>query len=184
MPRKPPRRVDSGYLERVSLFYLERYATSRENLRRYLMRKVQESARAYGTDPEEGAAQVAALLDKLTRTGLLDDRRFAAARARTLHRQGRALGAVRLGLRAKGVTAEEAEHAVEGLRDEIPAADLAAAVSLARRRRFGPFGAAADPKQQQRQIAAMARRGFSLDVIRRVLRAESPEAAEALARPD
>jgi regulatory protein len=184
MPRKTPRRADQGYLERVALFYLERYATSRENLRRYLMRKVQESARAHGTDAEQGAQWVAALLDKLVRNNLLDDRRFAAARARTLQRQGRALGAVRMGLQLKGVTADEAERAVESLRDEIPNADLRAAVALARRRRFGPFGPAADPRERQRQTAAMARRGFSLEVIRRVLGAESADAAEALADAD
>ena len=71
--RRPPRKATPRYLENAALHYLERFATSAENLRRVLMRKVDRSARAHGTDPDEGAAAVEALIERFVRAGLLDD---------------------------------------------------------------------------------------------------------------
>ena len=53
--RKPPRRVTAQYLENAALHYLQRFASSSASLRRVLMRKVDRSAQAHGTDPAEGA---------------------------------------------------------------------------------------------------------------------------------
>ena len=48
--RRVPRKATPKRLERVALHYLERYSSSSENLRRVLMRRVERSARAHGTD--------------------------------------------------------------------------------------------------------------------------------------
>ena len=55
---KLPRKVTLKSLENAALFYLQRYATSTENLRRVLMRRVDRSARAHSTDREEGSCFV------------------------------------------------------------------------------------------------------------------------------
>ena len=39
--RKPPRKATAASLENAALYYLERFATSSENLRRVLMRRVE-----------------------------------------------------------------------------------------------------------------------------------------------
>ena len=50
---------------------------------------------------------------------------------------------------------------------------------MARKRRFGPFGAGTpDPRLREKQIAAMLRAGHSLDIARQMVDAASPEAAE------
>ena len=50
---KPPRKVTEAYLQRAALAYLERYASSAENLRRVLRRKVDKRCRLRGEDPAE-----------------------------------------------------------------------------------------------------------------------------------
>jgi regulatory protein len=175
-----PNKADAAYLGRVALFYLERYASSAGNLRRYLMQKVRRSATTHGTDPVEGADQVERLIAKLVARKLLNDAAFADVKARSYQRQGRALSAVGLKLRAKGVTAADTEGALERLREENPEGDLRAALAFARRRKFGPFGPAADDAVRAKQLAAMARRGFSLKLARAVLEAATPDEAEAL----
>ena len=67
--RRGPKKATPEYLEKSALFYLERYATSEENLRRNLLRKVRRSAEAHGTDPEAGAEAVEALLARFRRSG-------------------------------------------------------------------------------------------------------------------
>ena len=58
--------------------------------------------------------------------------------------------------------------------------ELAAAVATARRRRIGPFRRApADAVAARKELAMLARAGFSQDVASRALRM-MPDAAEAL----
>ena len=178
--RKLPRKATPAYLERAALFYLDRYATSADNLRRVLRRKVARSARAHGTDSDEGEAAIESLITRFLGAGLLDDARYAEGHARSLARRGQPLQVIRLQLLQKGVGEEEIAAALSGLREEADDPELAAAMAYARRRRLGPFRAAAQREaQRQRDLAALARRGFAPDLVLKVIDAESPEALEA-----
>lgn len=181
--RKQPRKVSAEYLERSALHYLERYASSSANLRRVLLRKVQASAKAHGTDAEEGARWVDDLLARYRRSGLLDDKAYAEMKAGGLQRRGGSTRSIRQKLAAKGVDPDLVEQAVGSLEGaESGEADLAAAVAYARRRRIGPFRVerpgreGEDPRaRRDKDLSAMARAGFDLDTARRVLEAEDPE---------
>ncbi|GAA0599685.1 RecX family transcriptional regulator [Caenispirillum bisanense] len=188
--RKRPRKVTADYLENAALYYLERFATSAANLRRVLLRKVELSAREHGTDRDDGAALVEALVARYQAAGLLDDAAYAAGRARSLHRQGGSTRAIRARLAAKGVAAAVVEEAVEDLSAETDGnPDVAAAIAFARRRGFGPFrrpalglrAAAADPAERRlKELAAMARAGFSFDIAARVIDAPDRDALDDL----
>ncbi|WP_083875658.1 regulatory protein RecX [Caenispirillum salinarum] len=181
--RKQPRKVSPEYLENSALHYLERFASSAANLKRVLMRKVMLSASVHDTDPDEGAAWVDALIERYQRAGLLDDGAYAAMRARSINRQGGPERAIRAKLAAKGVAAEHVDAAVDELREDVGGdPDMAAAVALARRRGFGPFrrpSLSAKPlppeERRMKELAAMARAGFSFDTATRVIDAERPE---------
>lgn len=183
--RREPRKVTPQYLENAALHYLERFATSAANLRRVLMRKVVLSARAHGTDPDEGAAWVDALVARYHESGLLDDGAYAAMKARSINRQGGSTRAIRAKLAVKGVAAETVDAAVETLREDVGDPDLAAAVALARRRGFGPFrrpslsaGRLTPEERRTRELAAMARAGFSFGLAARVVDAATPDELE------
>lgn len=178
--RRGPRQATPAYLRNAALHYLERYATSSAHLRRLLMVKVARSAAAHGTDPEAGAAEVAALLGDLEGMGLLDDEAFARARARGLHRRGNSARTIRAALAEKGVAAETIDAALESLAEESAHPDLAAALSYARKRRLGPYrGAAERAAMRERDLAALGRRGFGYDLARRVIDARDPDELEA-----
>lgn len=178
--RREPRRATPDYLERAALHYLERFATSSANLRRVLMAKVTRSARAHGTDPEEGAAFVDGLIERYRRSGLLDDRGYADMKAGSLRRRGVSARGVRAKLAAKGLDPDIVEHALERVdEDAATDPDLQAAVKLARRRRLGPFR---DPRHRaacrERDMAALGRAGFDFETARRVVDADDPEALD------
>ncbi len=177
--RKLPRKATPAYLERAALFYLDRYATSADNLRRVLRRKVARSARVHDSDPAAGEAAVEALIARFLDSGLLDDGRYAEARARSLSRRGQSLQGIRMQLLQKGVGEAEIAAALAGLRDEARDPELAAALAYARRRRLGPYRAGAQREaQRDRDLAALARRGFPSDLVLRVIDAESAEDLE------
>ena len=173
---KRPRKVSPKSLEAAALHYLERFASSAENLRRVLMRRVVRSARVHDIDPDEASRWIDAIIDRFSRSGLLDDTRYAENLAHSLSRRGVAMRGIRARLQQKGVETEAIDRALAGLAEESADADLTAALALARRRRLGPHR---DPARRaefrDKDLAALARAGFSYSLARRVIEAETPD---------
>ena len=163
--RPAPRLVDAAYLRRAALYYLERYSAPAAQLQRVLQRKVERSCRHYDLDPQMFRTVVDEVVAACVASGLVDDRRFAEARAQSLRRKGRSARAVAAGLAAKGVErALVAEVAVASEDAELEAARIAA-----RRKRLGPWSRADRAGLRQKHIAALARAGFSLAIARTVI---------------
>ena len=178
--RRGPMQATTEALEQAARRHLERYATSAEHLRRLLLARVARSARAHGTDPEAGAAAVEAIVARLLAAGLLDDEAYAALEARRQHRRGAPARAISWRLAAKGVAPEAIDPALAGLAEESADPERAAALAYARRRRLGPYRPAVDrAARRERDLAALDRRGFDLEVARRVIDAEDPARLEA-----
>lgn len=163
--RRAPRKVDAAYLRRAALYYLERYSVPAAQLQRVLLRKVERSCRHHDLDPADFSVAVDEIVAALVASGLVDDRRFAEAKAQSLRRKGRSARAVAAGLAAKGVgRALVAETVV--VDEEV---ELAAARVAARRKRLGPWSRGDRAEQRQKHIAALARAGFSLAIARTVI---------------
>ena len=177
--RQGPKPATPERLEKAALSYLERFATSAENLRRVLMRRIDKSARLHDTDSAALAEAVDALIARYRRAGLLDDVAYATARAASLHRTGKSLRYIRQSLAQKGVGADECDAAVQALQEEVSAdTDLAGAVNYARRRRIGPWRRENREGTREKDLAALGRQGFSYDTARRIIEAEGPEMLE------
>jgi regulatory protein len=163
--RPAPRRIDAAYLRRAALHYLERYSVPAAQLQRVLLRKVERSCRHHGLQPQAFRATVEEIVASFVASGLIDDRRFAEARAQSLRRKGRSARAVAAGLASKGVGRQLVAETV--LVDE--AAELEAARIAARRKRLGPWSRGDRVAERQKHIATLARAGFSLAIARAVI---------------
>jgi regulatory protein len=178
---KEPRALDAAALDNAALHYLGRFASSSANLRRILMRKVARRATQEG-DAAEGARLVEALIARYLQAGLLDDRAYATQAAASLARRGSSRFSIGGRLAQKGVATELVKETIAGL-DEAGSSEIAAACAFVRRRRLGPYRTApASAEQQRKDLASLARAGFSFEVARRVLAAPDSAALEALAR--
>ena len=177
---RPAPPVAAAWLERAALHYLERYSASVEMLRRTLRRKVERRARARSEDPAAFAEMVEATVARAVAAGLVDDARFAAARLATLRRRGASTRGASAGLSAKGLSREAVATAMAAEREAAPEVDsatveAAAAMAYARRRRLGPFRRAdIRAAHRDRDLAALARAGFSYDLARGTVDAEDP----------
>ncbi|WP_216825500.1 regulatory protein RecX [Kiloniella sp. EL199] len=180
---KVPRKATAKYLGNVARFYLERYATTEAGLRRYLMRKVNLSAKEHGTVPQEGAEIIEDLISKFRDLNFLNDARYAEGRSGSLHRKGMSLRAIRQDLSLKGVPEDLINNAIDLIREESSNPDLEAAISYARKRRLGPYRT--DDKREEcrdKDLAALGRKGFSFAIAERVILADDIEELEDEAR--
>jgi len=159
--------IDRALLDRWALFHLERYASSAENLRHVLQRRVRRRLASDDEAMRAAGALIDALILNYRATGLLDDAAYAAGRAKSGLARGRSRRRIAAGLAAKGVGAEDAAAAVAVLDDGAVDPELAAACAFARRRRLGPFRRA--PADRRRELAAFALAGFGRRTAEAVL---------------
>ncbi len=173
--------VDRALIETWALRHLDRYASSAENLRRVLERRVR---RRLGSDDEDARAArdlIDAVVARYRATGLLDDAAYAAGRAKSGLARGRSLRRITAGLAAKGIGAADAAAAVAALGEDGADPDLAAACAFARRRRLGPFRRSpVGAPDRQRELAAFARAGFERRAAEAVLACVDEVAVAAL----
>lgn len=167
---KPPRPLDAARLNEMALAYVARFATSAGKLSDYLRRKLRER----GWEGE-GEADLHAIVSRFVELGYVDDAGFARGKAQSLLRRGYGARRIDQALGAAGIA--------EPLREEARGSDAErrrAALVMARKRRFGPFGGGSglDPALREKQVAAMLRAGHPLAYAREVVNASSPEALE------
>ena len=177
--KRLPKKATKSHLENAALYYVERFSSTAESLRQVLNRRVHRSAHYHDTDIEEGLDWVGDIVERFQRSGLVDDRLFAQARARSLLQRGNSTKTIRMKLFAKGVSSELIDDALSLLTEEAGeggTVEQQAALRLAKRRRLGPF---CDPSRRsenrEKHLAALARAGFSYDVALQIIDAENAD---------
>lgn len=130
-----------------------RLLAGREHSRAELERKLSEHA--------QDAGELTRILDDLQAKGFINEARVVES---VIHRRSERLGSARIAheLRAKGLPPDTIAQAV----GQLQASELDRARALWNRK-FGQ--APAEPKEQARQIRFLLARGFSAEVVRKVL---------------
>lgn len=173
-----PPALDRPALERKALDYIGRYEAPAARVASVLRRMVERAARRDSIDRDAARRLIDEVVADLVARGIVVDRRYAEIRARALRQRGTATAMIRQDLRARGVSAAVVGEVLQGGPDES-AANLAAAIAFARRRRLGPFRPeAARAENRLRDLAALGRRGFDPDIARRVIDASDAAALE------
>jgi regulatory protein len=178
-PPPAPKKPTEASLHEAALAYLARYAATQAGVIRVLDRRVANWARSVPEiEPQELASlrvMVRREAARLVQVGLINDAEFAASRARSLTRAGRSRRAVSAHLGAKGIDSDIVQTALP----DDPDAEFAACVVLVRKRRLGPYRNPDREPDRMRELAVLARAGFSHSIAARALDLDA-EAAEDL----
>jgi regulatory protein len=167
--RCPPKPLDPARLEELALAYVARFATSAAKLEDYLRRKLRERGWEGENDPP-----VKALAARFVESGFVDDLAYARSKSGSLLRRGYGQRRIGQALHAAGIAEEVREEVRAGEGEQ-----RRAALAMARKRGFGPYGLEQpDRDRREKQIAAMLRAGHRLDSARELVDAPSVEVAE------
>ncbi len=171
--RRKPKLITPTYLANAALYYLQRYASSAAQLRTVLRRKVMRSARAHETDPAPGYQMIEELIVRYEGSGLLNDTAFAETKVRGLRYSGASTRKIQQKLQQKGVASDIVNDVIEK-NDLVEDTDeLQAAQTYARRKKLGPYRLRAKDNAEQKDLASMARAGFSYAIIKEIMNAEA-----------
>jgi regulatory protein len=179
--RRSAKPVTRDRLEKAAAAYVARYDTSSARLRAVLMRRVFKARRDNGPIVADVEAVIDGIVTRYGNAGIVDDARYAERKAGSLHRRGVSTRHIREKLKLAGIEHESARRALDAAREELAIGaadmDLHAALAFARRRRLGPYRAIEERRERRaKDLAALGRAGFDLDVARRVIDADDPEA--------
>jgi regulatory protein len=158
-------------MEEMALAYVARFATSAGKLADYLRRKLRE--RGWEGDAQ---ADIPALIERFVDVGYVDDAGYARAKGQGLLRRGYGIRRIDQALTQAGISEEHREDTRGDMAERRHAA-----LTMARKRRFGPFGPNGGPTDRaacEKQVAALLRAGHPLEYARRLVNAATIAAAE------
>lgn len=174
-----PRKVTPSSLRNIALHHLERFATSTKGLRDVLQRRVYRSARHHDIDEAEAALWIDDIIQRFQDVGLLDDQAYGTARAKSLHDRGLSNRMVRLKLAQKGLDGDIIDQAMASLETDHEEPEFEAALTYARKKRIGPYRLPEKrAEMREKDLAAMARTGFSYDMAQTIIDAEAIDELE------
>lgn len=173
---KPIKKPHPARLRARALHYLERFATSRAHLRFVLLRRSRPEAEHHGIDLTALASWIDDLLEDFERVGYLNDQIYAEQLSDRLMARGHSPKMVRQKLRQKGL----AGALIDGLfADEQGSLDRQTAITLARRKRMGPWRTVPlDQSRERKELGMFARAGFSYRTAREIIDAELDQLIE------
>lgn len=146
---------------------MNRFDASAEKLSCHLEKVARRAA-----NTDELLPRVQGLIERYRSSGLIDDRRFAEARARTLRARGASARLIQQKLILQGVPAQVVSAVLEAEREQRGdgSGDLEAAIAYVRRKRLGPYRPEPErARERQRDLARLARQGFDYDTALRAL---------------
>jgi len=173
MPKRVFRPPTPEHLAKAALHYLSRYAASEAALRRVLENRIRRAAMRSREFADNKAGQenlhhsIEGIIERHRKSGALNDKIYAETKINSLRRAGRSANAIRQKLGHAGVDKGVIDAVFEEGEDD---AEIKAALSLARRKKLGPFRKTPkEPALYRKDLAALARAGFSLAIAKEVL---------------
>jgi regulatory protein len=152
-------------VEQMALAYVNRFDCTASKLKQHLTARV----RKLGGE-ESSAAWIAELVERYQGSGVLDDARFARNLTSQLGARGKSTRAIAQKLAARGVSRDMAGELMARRKQDEPGAELDAARAYVRKRRLGPHRSAEErDAHRQKDLASLARQGFSFDIARQAL---------------
>lgn len=164
---RAPKKITQQRLKNIALYYLKRFDSSVDNLRRVLKKRVDDYAyHNPGWEKGEALAWIEELLTDFERYGYLDDERYAEIKIKNYAAAGKSARYIAGRLKQKGID----ESSVVSVLEDIDYNPVEAALHLARKRKIGPFR----PEEQrdacrQKDMGALLRAGFDYDTVAAVL---------------
>jgi regulatory protein len=177
--RRKPVEPTPKWLRDQALRYLNRFPATSHKMTQHLFRKAAAQLEHFEISEEKLIADIDKVVTDLIKAGFINDTEFAASKARLMARQGRSVAQIGLKLQEMAFSEADQSQAIDELGDDKRALDKRAAARFVKRRRFGPYKPEkARGERRDKELASLARQGFSFDVATLVIDAASIEEIE------
>ena len=158
---------DQNYteIESKALWYLQRYASSSNNLRQYLRRKTKDTHLNFGSHEI-----IEKIIKSFEKQNILNDRIFSESKIRSYLNKGWAFKKIKFKLLELGISKDIADESIDNFEDTNHNLELISAIKLAKKRSIGPYRKSElTDKLKNKEYGILSRAGFSYSLCKKVL---------------
>ena len=156
-------------IRKYAYSYLEKYSSSKQQLRTYLFKKLIKKKQNI-TSKKEVFNLIDSVIISLTEQNLLSDKYYSDAKSKAFLRRGYSLNKIRYNLIKKGIDEKYIKASISKIKENESDPDFFSAIKLCKRRRIGPNREENNrPLFYKKDISIMARSGFSYELSKKVL---------------
>ena len=153
-------------LRKYAINYLSKYDSSKKNLRRILKNKILKFQNIDNNEKEILKIKINEIIKELDYKKIIDDERFAKNKLISLLEQGKSEKFIRSILYIKGIENNIINKIFLDIEKNNPDWKTNAAKNYIMKKKLGKYS---NEKNYKKDLAKMARAGFSYDIIKKVL---------------
>lgn len=160
-------------IRNIGLYYLKRFESSVENLRRVLRRRVNDyAAQTPEFNKQEAYNWIENTLTDFQKLNYLNDSRYAKLKIESYLTAGKPARYIKIKLQQKGLSGEE----IDQLLDQENYDPRQMAMALAQKKKIGPFRQNKEMQKdcRQKDLATLIRAGFDYDIACDIINCADP----------
>lgn len=148
----------------ITLFYLSQREASSEKVRAMLKRRLQRMKQRGEEIPPQANEWIENIIQKVKDLSYLNDNRYAENQIRCMIQQGKSERYMTMKLATAGIDSDTVHHLLQ----EFESDELSRAIRYAQKKKLGIYNLKSD-SDPQKDLAKMARAGFSYDIAHQAL---------------
>ncbi len=160
------KKITHKRLENITLYYLERYSSSRANLRKVLKRRIAKDVLKGAENPSESVEWIEKIIQRMVDLGYVNDELYKESLINKLKNQGKSTKQIKLKLLEKGLQTDFVTNEDE---------EYEQALIFIRKKKLGHYRKDKYKEYIKKDMQKMALAGFSYSVIKRILEIEGYE---------
>jgi len=156
-------------LRNFAYTYLEKYSSSKQQLKTYLFKKfIKKNKNLF--NKKELFNLIDAVVSSLVDQKLLSDKYYSDAKSKAFFRRGYSLNKIRYNLIKKGIDEKYIKASISKIKENESDPDFFSAIKICKRRRIGPCREEGNRSLfYKKDISILARSGFSYETSKKVL---------------
>ena len=156
-------------IQNFAYSYLEKYSSSKQQLRTYLFKKLIKKKQNI-TSKKEIFNLIDIVIANLVDQKLLSDKYYSDAKSKAFLRRGYSLNKIRYNLIKKGIDQKYIKDSISKIKENESDPDFFSAIKMCKRRRIGPIREEANRTIFfKKDVSILARSGFSYEISKKIL---------------
>ena len=156
-------------IRKLAYAYLEKYSSSKQQLRTYLLKKFLNKNQKISSK-NELLSLIDVVISSLIDQKLISDKHYSDSKSKVFLRRGYSLNKIRYSLIKKGIDEKYVKASISKIKENESDPDFFSAIKICKRRRIGPCREESNRTLfYKKDISILARSGFSYEISRRVL---------------
>ena len=156
-------------IRKLAYAYLEKYSSSKQQLRTYLLKKFLNKNQKISSK-NELLSLIDVVISSLIDQKLISDKHYSDSKSKVFLRRGYSLNKIRYSLIKKGIDEKYVKASISKIKENEADPDFFSAIKMCKRRRIGPNREENNRSIfYKKDISILARSGFSYEVSKKVL---------------